>query len=402
MTSGPLTSLRSAGSGPAMAADESRPAVAHGLGPPAAAAEAESGAGAAEVGSVRGAGGWSGAAAAAEGGSGQAGESEPLLVVDDLRVQYRSRRGPRARRQVRAVDGVSFTLASAEILALVGESGCGKTSIVRAIARLEEPTSGRVLFRGKNITHVRRGALRRLRRVIQVVFQDPFESLDPRLTAFDTVAEPLLVHRLGGDAAGRRERVLAALEQVGLHPAERIARRYPHQLSGGQRQRLAIAGAMVLGPDLLIADEPVSMLDVSLRAGVLRVMLDLREQRGVSILFVTHDLSLAWVVADRVAVVYLGRIVEIGTADEVISAPLHPYTRALVSVIPVPEAGVRRDRILLRGEAPSASNVPPGCRFHPRCPLYRRLGSPELCRLSDPVLTEQRHAVACHFAKESS
>src|ERR1022692_2436842 len=332
-----------------------------------------------------------------------AAPEEPLLVVDDLRVQYRSRRGPRSRRKIRAVDGVSFAVAGGEILALVGESGCGKTSIVRAIARLEEPTGGQILFRGKNVTHVRRRALHRLRRVIQVVFQDPFESLDPRLTAFDTVAESLLVHRLGGDRAARRGRVLAALEQVGLHPAEQIARRYPHQLSGGQRQRLVIAGAMVLGPDLLIADEPVSMLDVSLRAGVLRVMLDLRESRGVSILFVTHDLSLAWLVADRIAVVYLGRIVEIGTADEVIAAPLHPYTRALVSVIPVPEAGLARERILLRGEAPSASSIPPGCRFHPRCPRYRELGEPERCRTEDPQLTPPPgRAVACHFAKENS
>jgi oligopeptide/dipeptide ABC transporter ATP-binding protein len=335
--------------------------------------------------------------------------AEPLLVVDDLRVRYRSRRGLRSARQILAVDGVSFAVASGEVLALVGESGCGKTSIVRAIARLTEPSGGRILFRGADVTRARKGALRRLRRAVQVVFQDPFESLDPRLNAFDTVAESLLVHRLGGDQAARRELVHAALEQVGLHPAERIAGRYPHQLSGGQRQRLVIAGAMVLGPDLLIADEPVSMLDVSLRAGVLRVMLDLREQRGVSILFVTHDLSLAWVVADRVAVVYLGRIVEIGTADQVIRSPLHPYTRALVSVIPVPEAGLPRERILLRGEAPSASNVPSGCRFHPRCPLYRQLGEPADCRSSDPALLPPSaaeatagRAVACHYAKENS
>ena len=347
----------------------------------------------------------------------------PLLTLQDLVVSYRSRRGPRSRRQIRAVDGVSFSLGTGEILALVGESGCGKTSIVRAIARLEEPAGGQVLFRGASIAHVRGQALRQLRRDIQVVFQDPFESLDPRLTAFDTVAESLLVHRLGGSRAGRREQVLAMLEQVGLHPAEAIARRYPHQLSGGQRQRLVIAGAMVLGPDLVIADEPVSMLDVSLRAGILRLMLDLRDSRGVSILFVTHDLSLAWVVADRVAVVYLGRIVEIGPMDEVIRAPLHPYTRALVSVIPMPETpapegGARRERILLRGEAPSASRIPGGCRFHARCPLYRQLGEPERCRTEDPVLAAApdetspygtgpdaagpQHAAACHFVKESS
>jgi oligopeptide/dipeptide ABC transporter ATP-binding protein len=238
------------------------------------------------------------------------------------------------------------------------------------------------------------------------------------------VAESLLIHRLGNTAAARRDLVHGALEQVGLHPAGQIARRYPHQLSGGQRQRLVIAGAMVLGPDLLIADEPVSMLDVSLRAGILRLMLDLRAGRGVSILFVTHDLSLAWLIADRIAVVYLGRIVELGRADEVIQAPLHPYTRALVSVIPVPEAGAARERILLRGEAPSASRIPPGCRFHPRCPLYQRLGRPDRCTTEDPALADPAgasgapvpaetasaetasvstvggHAVACHFAKE--
>jgi len=188
---------------------------------------------------------------------------------------------------------------------------------------------------------------------------------------------------------------------VGLHPAEAFAPRYPHQLSGGERQRLVIAGAMVLGPDLVLADEPVSMLDVSVRAGILRLMLDLRDSRGVSILFVTHDLSLAWVIADRVAVVYLGRIVEIGAADEIIRDPLHPYTKALVSVIPVPETGAARQRTLLRGEAPSATRIPGGCRFHPRCPLYRQLGEPERCRAEDPALSEAAHAVACHFATAS-
>jgi oligopeptide/dipeptide ABC transporter ATP-binding protein len=333
-----------------------------------------------------------------------AGPAEPLLAVEDLRVTYRSRRGPRSRRRIQAVDGVSFAVAPGEILALVGESGCGKTSIVRAITRLEPPSGGRVLFRGDDISRVRGRGLRRLRREIPVIFQDPFESLDPRLTAFATVEESLLVHRLGGDRAGRRRRVLAALDQVGLHPASQIAGAYPHQLSGGQRQRLVIAGAMALGPELLVADEPVSMLDVSLRAGVLRLMLDLRDSRGIAILFVTHDLSLAWVVADRVAVIYLGRIVETGTADEVIGAPLHPYTRALVSVIPVPEANPHRERILLTGEAPTASNIPAGCRFHPRCPLYRELDQPERCRTEDPALPGpgRGHAAACHFAEEGS
>jgi oligopeptide/dipeptide ABC transporter ATP-binding protein len=331
-----------------------------------------------------------------------AGVAVPLLSVDGLVVQYRSKRGPRAHRRIQAVDGVSFSLGTGEILALVGESGCGKTSIVRAVARLEELADGRVLFRGRNIAHTRRQALRRLRRDIQVVFQDPFESLDPRLTAFDTVEESLLVHKIGGTRAARGELVLTALRLVGLHPAETIARRYPHQLSGGQRQRLAIAAGMVLEPALVIADEPVSMLDVSLRAGILRLMLDLRDNRGVSILFVTHDISLAWVVADRAAVIYLGRIVEIGPMDEVIRAPLHPYTRALVSVVPVPETGPDRERVLLSGETPSPARIPAGCRFHPRCPLYRQLGKPERCRAEDPALSALAagHSAACHFAME--
>jgi oligopeptide/dipeptide ABC transporter ATP-binding protein len=325
-----------------------------------------------------------------------ASQSGAVLSVEDLRVSYRARRGPRSARQVRAVDGVSFDIGAGEILALVGESGCGKTSITRAITRLEEPAGGRVLFRGQDVAHVHGRELRGLRKDVQIVFQDPFESLDPRLTAFDTVDEPLAVHKLDQSAGV----VHAALERVGLHPAADIAPRYPHQLSGGQRQRLVIAAAMVLSPSLVIADEPVSMLDVSLRAGILRLMLDLRDSHGTSFLFVTHDLSLAWVVADRVAVVYLGRVVEIGSALDVIRSPLHPYTQALVSVIPVPETGATRDRVLLRGEAPSAAAIPPGCRFHPRCPLYKSLGSPERCRTEDPaaLAITDGHQAACHFA----
>jgi oligopeptide/dipeptide ABC transporter ATP-binding protein len=330
--------------------------------------------------------------------SAEAVTAPTMLSVDQMAVTYRTRRGPRSGRVIRAVDNVSFDIGTGEILALVGESGCGKTSIARAITRLEEPSGGQVLFRDQNIAHIHGRALRSLRKDIQIVFQDPFESLDPRLNAGDTVAEPLIVHGLSRS----REKVLAALEQVGLHPAAAIAARYPHQMSGGQRQRLVIAAAMALEPSLVIADEPVSMLDVSLRAGILRLMLDLRDSRGVSFLFVTHDLSLAWLVADRVAVVYLGRIVEIGTATEIIQAPRHPYTRALVSVIPVPETGAQRQRVLLTGEAPSAARIPPGCRFHPRCPLYRELGEPELCRGEDPapLPITRTHQTACHFTKE--
>ena len=234
-----------------------------------------------------------------------------------------------------------------------------------------------------------------------MVFQDPYESLDPRQTVFDLVAEPLTIHGRATDPAERRRVVLGALTGAGLHPAAEIARRHPHHLSGGQRQRVAVAATMVLDPDVIVADEPTSMLDVSLRAGILRLMLDLREQRQVSCLFITHDLSLAWVVADRIAVVYLGRIVEIGPSAEVIANPKHPYTKALVSVIPVPVAGAAADQIVLVGETPSARNVPPGCRFHPRCWRYEALGRPEACTTIDPLADSGAaggpHEVACLF-----
>jgi oligopeptide/dipeptide ABC transporter ATP-binding protein len=317
---------------------------------------------------------------------------EPVLRVDDLHVTYASRR--RGMQPVLAVDGVSFELAAGEVLALVGESGCGKTSIAHAVMRLVPTSGGSIALRGRDITHLSNRTLRPIRADIQMVFQDPYESLDPRQTVFDLVAEPLAIHGRATGREDRRRTVLAALEDAGLRPAAEIARRYPHHLSGGQRQRVAIAAAMVLEPDVIVADEPASMLDVSLRAGILRLMLDLRDRRHVSCLFITHDLSLAWVVADRIAVVYLGRIVEIGPAADVIARPRHPYTKALVSVIPVPEAGAAADQIVLRGETPSARSVPAGCRFHPRCWRYEALGRPEACTTRDPVLET---GVACHF-----
>ena len=323
------------------------------------------------------------------------GTDAPVLQVKDLRVAYASRR--KNVRPVLAVDGVSFDLARGEILALVGESGCGKTSIAHAVMRLVETSGGSIEFRGQDITALSHRTMRPIRAGIQMVFQDPYESLDPRQTVFDLVAEPLDIHGRATDKGERRRVVLAALSAAGLHPAAEIARRHPHHLSGGQRQRVAIAAAMVLEPDVIVADEPASMLDVSLRAGILRLMLDLRDQRQVSCLFITHDLSLAWVVADRIAVVYLGRIVEIGPSADVIANPKHPYTKALVSVIPVPEAGAAADQIVLVGETPSARNVPSGCRFHPRCWRFEAMGRPESCGDLDPSLDVAAHAVACHF-----
>jgi peptide/nickel transport system ATP-binding protein len=323
--------------------------------------------------------------------------AEPILAVEDLHVVYEGRRG---RAPVHAVDGVSFDVRPGEVLALVGESGCGKTSIARAILRLLDPSSGRIAFGGRDITRLSGHALRPIRADMQMIFQDPYESLDPRQSVFDLVAEPLSIHGRARDPEERRRAVYRALERAGLNPPESVARRYPHHLSGGQRQRVAIASAMVLEPSLVVADEPVSMLDVSLRAGILRLMLELREQRDLAYIFITHDLSLAWVVADRIAVVYLGRIVEIGPAAEVIGSPRHPYTKALVSVIPVPEAGAAAEQLVLSGETPSARAIPAGCRFHPRCWRAEELGRPADCSSLDPALLGDGHRVACHHALE--
>lgn len=335
--------------------------------------------------------------------SGSLPTGEPLVRVEDLRVEFPVRGGARnpdgSRPVVHAVDGVSFDLARGEVLALVGESGCGKTTIAKTMLRLIDPSGGRISYRGQDITRLRGKELRRLRARFQLVFQDPYESLDPRQTVYEIVSEPLIIHGRGKELAERTRLVFAALEGAGLHPAEEIAGRYPHHLSGGQRQRVAIAAAMVLEPELIVADEPVSMLDVSFRAEILSLMLDLRAQRQFTYLFITHDLSLAWVIADRIAVVYLGRIVEAGPADDVIQRPTHPYTRALVSVIPVPEPGAETDQIVLTGEAPSPSAIPPGCRFNPRCWLRRDMGDPAICATEDPQLlpTGPGRTVACHF-----
>jgi peptide/nickel transport system ATP-binding protein len=324
------------------------------------------------------------------------GTDQPILHVEDLHVTYASRK--RNVDPVLAVDGISFDLQRGEILALVGESGCGKTSIAHAVTRLVPTSGGSIVFRGQDITALSHRALRPIRAGIQMVFQDPYESLDPRQTVFDLVAEPLAIHGRAKAQDERRRVVLAALTDAGLRPAAEVAQRHPHHLSGGQRQRVAVASTMVLDPDVIVADEPTSMLDVSLRAGILRLILDLRDRRGVSCLFITHDLSLAWIVADRIAVVYLGRIVEIGPSADVIARPRHPYTKALVSVIPVPEAGAAADQIVLAGETPSARHVPGGCRFHPRCWRYETLGRPEACTTHDPSTDAgSEHGVACHF-----
>jgi oligopeptide/dipeptide ABC transporter ATP-binding protein len=319
----------------------------------------------------------------------------PLLEVDSLVTQYPVRRGlterlarePRLR--VHAVDGVSFSLARGEMLALVGESGCGKTSTAQTILRMVNSTSGTVRLNGTDITGLSQQQMRPLRRKLQMIYQDPYESLDPRFRVQDAVEEPMLVHRIGSSRAERRDLVVSALERAGLVPAEQFLERYPHELSGGQRQRVTIAAALVLGPDLLLADEPVSMLDVSVRAGVLSLLDGLRRDGDMGILMITHDLSTAAHFADRIAVMYLGRIVEQGPARDVVRNPQHPYTRALLSVVPNRDPRQRSTPQILQGETPNPVNVPTGCRFHPRCPI----AEPQ-CSIDDPSLHPPKAAAA--------
>src|SRR6266571_7923967 len=313
--------------------------------------------------------------------------TEPaLLEVEDLVVRYPIHRGlvgsatRRPRRNVHAVEGVSLSLQRGEMLALVGESGCGKTTTAQAVLRLVDPVSGSIRFEGRDLVPLGARELRPVRRRIQVVYQDPYESLDPRFRVKAVVEEPLLIHGLGGSKAERMERVRDALARVELSPPELYLERFPHELSGGQRQRVAIAAALVLEPRLLVADEPVSMLDVSVRAGILNLLDRLREG-GLGILMITHDLSTAARFADRIAVMYLGRIVEQGPAPEVVHNPQHPYTKALLSVVPRRDPRDRRQPQILTGETPDAVRIPSGCRFHPRCPV-----AIDDCRDHDPLL----------------
>jgi oligopeptide/dipeptide ABC transporter ATP-binding protein len=324
----------------------------------------------------------------------------PLLEVEDLVVRYPVRRGlgeaalRRPNEFVHAVSGVGFSVGRGEMVALVGESGCGKTTTAKAVLRLVQPEAGTIRFDGIDVTALEARELRRLRRRMQMIYQDPYESLDPRFSVHATVEEPLAVHRIGS----RRERRTAvehALEQAGLSPPGLFASRYPHELSGGQRQRVAIAASLVLEPDLLVADEPVSMLDVSVRAGILAILDELRD-RGLAVLMITHDLSTAARFADRICVMYLGRIVEEGRARDVIDDPQHPYTKALLSVVPRRDPRQRTTPQILRGETPNPIAIPPGCRFHPRCPVAF-----DECKLTDPDLRKTSangsapHRAAC-------
>ncbi|MFW9974538.1 MAG: ABC transporter ATP-binding protein [Candidatus Thorarchaeota archaeon] len=298
---------------------------------------------------------------------------------------------------VKAVDGVTFDIIKGEVLVLAGESGCGKTTTGRCVLHLEIPTDGDIIYAGQNLSTLDRNEIKELRKRMQITFQDPYESLNPKQSIFNIVEEPLLVHKIPLTPSQRRQRVLESLESVALTPAEDYIDRFPHELSGGQRQRISVARALILHPEFMVADEPVSMLDVSIRAEILNLLLTLREELGLTYLFITHDLAVATYIADRIGIMYLGKILEIGPAHDVAFSPLHPYTRALISAVPSGDPTVKRRVESLKGEPPSPINVPSGCRFHPRCQYAQ-----EICVREVPEDRDMgdNHFVACHFAGE--
>ena len=320
----------------------------------------------------------------------------PVLQVEDLKKHYPVKSGflRRTTGQVYAVDGVSFSIAPGQTLGLVGESGCGKSTVARAVMRLVAPTSGRVLVEGTDIATLSKAELRPYRRQMQMVFQDPFSSLNPRMSAGDIVGEPLLVHGVATGAQARA-RVASLFAQVGLRPSQMD--NFPHQFSGGQRQRISIARALALNPRLIVADEPVSALDVSIQAQVINLLMDLQRDQGLAYLFIAHDLAVVEHIAHQVAVMYLGRIVEIADKVTLFRNPVHPYTRALLSAVPVPNPKLKRKKQLLEGDVPSPMRPPPGCPFHTRCPSVMAR-----CRTDVPVLTERAtgHLAACHLEEK--
>jgi peptide/nickel transport system ATP-binding protein len=330
----------------------------------------------------------------------------PLLQLRDVRVHFPITKGLLLRRvigEVRAVDGVDLNVTRGQSVGLVGESGSGKTTLGRAVVGLARPSSGTVVFDGEDVWSLGRLAQKRLRRRVQMVFQDPYASLDPRMTVGKSIAEPLEIHRLGS-RADRTSKVGRLLETVGLHPTH--ADRYPHELSGGQRQRVGVARALSLDPDLVVADEPVSALDVSIQAQIVNLLQELQRELGLTSILIAHDLAVVRHVSDAIAVMYLGRIVEWSRAADLYREPRHPYTVALLSAVPIPDPVVEatRERIVLRGDIPSPAAPPSGCPFHTRCWLREQLGNPEACSSEVPPLRLMRsgHLVACHFAEETS
>ncbi|ADI31965.1 ABC transporter ATP-binding protein [Staphylothermus hellenicus] len=320
-----------------------------------------------------------------------------LLEVRNLKKYFPVQRSlleilsSRERKYVKAVDGISFSIEKGETLALIGESGCGKTTTGRLILRLIEPTSGSILFDGKDIVKLRKKELRQLRRRMQMIFQDPYASLNPRMKIGNAIAHPLLIHNLATRKEAR-EIALKMLRRVGLTPEKEFYDRLPHQLSGGQRQRVVIARAMVLKPEFVVADEPVSMIDVSMRASILDLLQEFKKEYGLTMLFITHDIAIGRIIADKLAVMYLGKIVELGPVDKVINNPLHPYTLALIESVPSIRRRKRARRIKITGEVPNPINPPSGCRFHPRCPFATKKCSSEEPKL---IEVEPQHYVAC-------
>ena len=317
-----------------------------------------------------------------------------IVEIRDLKKYYTVRMGlirslrTEERLYVKAVDGISFNIQKGEIYGLAGESGCGKTTTGKLILRLFEPTGGKVIFKEQDIFTLKKREMKEFRRRAQIIYQDPYESLDPRMTIFDFVAEPLIVHNI----EDIENKVVDALERAELTPPREFFYRYPHELSGGQRQRVAIARAMILNPEFIVADEPVSMLDVSIRTSILNLMMRLRDDLDISYLYITHDLATARHICDRIGIMYLGKIVEETNVDELVDEARHPYTKALIAAVPDPDPSVEKSKAMIVGEIPNPINIPSGCRFHPRCPQVM-----EICTKEEPTLKEVRdgHRVAC-------
>jgi peptide/nickel transport system ATP-binding protein len=332
--------------------------------------------------------------------------SETVVKVESIKKWFPVRMGfvtsllSRKQLYVKAIDGVSFDVKKGEIFGLAGESGSGKTTTGRVILRLIEPTAGKITFAGKDITHMDEDQMKPLRRRMQIVFQDPYESLNPRMTVGDIIAEPLRVLHAATSEKELEGRISQVLEDAELTPPEEFIFRYPHELSGGQRQRVATARAFVLKPEFVVADEPVSMLDVSTRAEILKLMVSFVEKYNTSFLYITHDLALSRHMCDRIGIMYLGKIMELGTTDQVISETMHPYTKALIAAVPVPDPTSKRIEVVIKGEIPSPVNPPSGCRFHTRCPSY--IG--DICRQKEPPLADMGdgHLVACHLYSDKT